>query len=298
MALQMKHAQAHMMRSRASCVVPKASLQTSRRQLLLGTGAALLLPAFPGIALAKNLPAVDPSIYADAAKVEAAARAGLRKVITGENAGNLVRMAFHDAGTWDALKQTGGADGSLRLELDQPENGGLKYGQAILTRAREDMDEAGKAITWADLYQLAGAEAVEVTGGPKIKVVLGRRDTGAPNPGGQLPSPAMNAQELIDLFVRNGYTATDVVALSGSHTLGASRKTKPKGPMDATPATFDNTYFKLLLSGGGAFPSDRTLAQDPQTRPIVEKYAKDQKAFFDDFASAYIKMGYKGFKTA
>jgi hypothetical protein len=33
------------------------------------------------------------------------------------------------AGTWDAIKQTGGADGSLRLELAQAENGGLKYGQ-------------------------------------------------------------------------------------------------------------------------------------------------------------------------
>ena len=47
-----------------------------------------------------------------------------------------------------------------------------------------------------------------------------------------------------------------------------------------TPTKFDNQYFKLLLEGGGAFFSDRTLVEDPETRAIVEKYARDQSAFF------------------
>jgi hypothetical protein len=39
--------------------------------------------------------------------------------------------------------------------------------QAILERAKASIDGP---ITWADLYQLAGAEAVALTGGPQIKV--------------------------------------------------------------------------------------------------------------------------------
>ena len=44
-----------------------------------------------------------------------------------------------------------------------------------------------------DIYQLAGAEAVKVTGGPDIRVPLGRRDVAVPNSEGRScwPSPAL-----------------------------------------------------------------------------------------------------------
>lgn len=38
----------------------------------------------------------------------------------------LLRLVFHDAGTYAAATGDGGANGSLLFELDRPENRGLK----------------------------------------------------------------------------------------------------------------------------------------------------------------------------
>ena len=40
----------------------------------------------------------------------------------------LLRLVFHDAGTFDKASNSGGSNGSIRLELDRPESGGLKRG--------------------------------------------------------------------------------------------------------------------------------------------------------------------------
>jgi cytochrome c peroxidase len=37
-------------------------------------------------------------------------------------------------------------------------------------------------------------------------------------------------------------------------------------------------------------PADLALIKDPKFREIVDIYAKDKKAFFDDFASAFGKL--------
>lgn len=158
-----------------------------------------------------------------------------------------------------------------------------------------------KPLTDADFVQVAGAVAVEITGGPKIDVPLGRPDSKSKSgdPAGQLPSNKLNAAELIALFSRNGYSTRDLVALSGAHSIGFSRVNDPKGSMTKEPGKFSNDYFKLLLDGGGAFFSDRTLvADDAGTRAIVVEYARDEKKFFDDFAAAYVRMGLKGLDVA
>lgn len=59
-----------------------------------------------------------------------------------------------------------------------------------------------------------------------------------------------------------------------------------------TPATFDNQYYINLLSGEGLLQSDHVLVTgDYQTREIVETYAADPVAFFEDFKQSMVKMG-------
>lgn len=63
----------------------------------------------------------------------------------------------------------------------------------------------------------------------------------------------------------------------------------------ATPTTFDNQYYINLLSGEGLLPSDQTLVNgNDQTRQIVETYAENPYAFFEDFKNSMLKMGSLG----
>jgi L-ascorbate peroxidase len=45
-------------------------------------------------------------------------------------------------------------------------------------------------------------------------------------------------------------------------------------------------------------PSDKALLSDPSFRPLVEKYAADEDAFFADYAEAHLKLSELGFAEA
>lgn len=64
--------------------------------------------------------------------------------------------------------------GSIRFkqELDVKYNGGLSKAILILEKIKVKYD----TISWADLIQMAGALAVELSGGPVIDMVYGRKD--------------------------------------------------------------------------------------------------------------------------
>ena len=51
------------------------------------------------------------------------------------------------------------------------------------------------------------------------------------------------------------------------------------------PDQFEDSTGKLMM-----LPSDMVLVQDPKFKTIVEIYAKDENAFFADFASAFSKL--------
>lgn len=143
-----------------------------------------------------------------------------------------------------------------------------------------------------------------------------------------MPSPRANASSLIDLFARFDLSIKDLVALSGSHSIGNGRcfsivhrlynqsdtglpdpSIEPKyrqkldklcplggdgnvtGDLDFTPHIFDNQYFKDLVNGRGFLNSDETLFTFPKTRGYVQWYSKNQAEFFRDFVEGMIKMG-------
>uniref|UniRef100_A0A453Q733 L-ascorbate peroxidase n=1 Tax=Aegilops tauschii subsp. strangulata TaxID=200361 RepID=A0A453Q733_AEGTS len=236
-----------------------------------------------------------------------------------------VRLGWHDSGTYDKnieeWPQRGGADGSLRFdpELSHGANAGLTNALKLI----QPIKDKYPGITYADLFQLASATAIEEAGGPKLPMKYGRVDITAPEqcpPEGRLPDagPRLPAEHLREVFYRMGLDDKEIVALSGAHTLGRSRPDrsgwgKPEtkytkdGPGEpggqswtAEWLKFDNSYFKDIKEQRDqellVLPTDAALFDDPSFKVYAEKYAEDQEAFFKDYAEAHAKLSNLGAK--
>ncbi|XP_011624374.1 probable L-ascorbate peroxidase 6, chloroplastic isoform X2 [Amborella trichopoda] len=237
----------------------------------------------------------------------------------------MVRLGWHDAGTYnkniEEWPQRGGANGSLRfeIELKHAANAGLVNALKLL----QPIKEKYSGVTYADLFQLASATAIEEAGGPKIPMKYGRVDANGPDQcpeEGRLPDagPPSPADHLRDVFYRMGLNDKDIVALSGAHTLGRSRpersgwgKPETKYTKDGPGAPggqswtvqwlkFDNSYFKDIKEKRDedllVLPTDAVLFEDPSFKEYAEKYASDQDAFFKDYAEAHAKLSNLGAK--
>lgn len=222
----------------------------------------------------------------------------IRRVVTKGKAAGVLRLVFHDAGTFELDDNTGGINGSIVYELERPENGGLKRSLKVLEKAKIKVDEI-QPVSWADMIAVGGSEAVSMCGGPTIPVVLGRLDSMQPDPEDKLPPESLNASGLKECFQRKGFSTQELVALSGAHTIGS------KGFGD--PFTFDNAYYKILLekpwrsttskmTSMVGLPSDHALVEDDECLRWVKEYAEDQDKFFRDFTNAYIKLVNSGAK--
>ncbi|KAH7520514.1 peroxidase 17 [Ziziphus jujuba] len=249
------------------------------------------------------------------------------------SAASVMRFQFHDC-------FVNGCDASMLLD-DTPNMLGEKLSLANINslRSYEVVDEIKEAlekacpgvVSCADIIIMASRDAVYLTGGPYWEVKLGRLDSLTASQKASdavMPSPRSNATYLIDLFSRFNLSVKDLVALSGSHSIGKGRcfsimfrlynqsgtglpdpaidprfreelkklcppdvdQNVTKG-LDATPLKFDNQYFKDLVSGRGFLNSDQTLFTTPQTREFVMQYSINQELFFDDFAKGMEKMG-------
>ncbi|KAG2579943.1 hypothetical protein PVAP13_6NG303600 [Panicum virgatum] len=142
---------------------PRSSWHYRRREF----ASAILLPFL--------LPHVDVSSAAETYN-ESIIRSGVRTVLTKAKAAGVLRLVFHDAGTFDVSDKSGGMNGSIIYEVDRPENTGLNRSIKILGKAKSGIDDIQK-VSWADLIAVAGAEAVALCGGPEIPVRLGRLDS-------------------------------------------------------------------------------------------------------------------------
>ncbi|KAJ4874300.1 hypothetical protein Rs2_39318 [Raphanus sativus] len=237
----------------------------------------------------------------------------------------LVRLGWHDAGTYNKniedWPQRGGANGSLRFEpeLKHAANAGLVDALKLI----EPLKEKYANISYADLFQLASATAVEEAGGPEIPMKYGRVDVSAPEQcpeEGRLPDagPPSPADHLREVFYRMGLNDKEIVALSGAHTLGRSRPERSGWGKPETKYTkagpgepggqswtvkwlkFDNSYFKDIKEKRDedllVLPTDAALFEDPSFKNYAEKYAEDPAAFFKDYAEAHAKLSNLGAK--
>jgi L-ascorbate peroxidase len=245
-----------------------------------------------------------PTVSEDYQKAIEKAKRKLRGLIAEKNcAPIMLRLGWHAAGTFDCKSKTGGPFGTMRhsAELAHGANSGLD----IAIRLIEPIKEQFPTISYADFHQLVAVVAVEVTGGPEIPFHPGREDKPEPPPEGRLPDATKGADHLRVVFGEQmGLSDKDIVALSGAHTLGRCHKERSgfEGPWTSNPLIFDNSYFKELLSGEKEgllqLPSDKTLLTDPAFRPLVEKYAVDEDAFFADYSEAHLKLSELGFADA
>ncbi|OVA02822.1 heme peroxidase [Macleaya cordata] len=82
------------------------------------------------------------------------------------------RLAWFDALDYDINTNTGGVNGSIRNSQRVQTDWCMKQGIQMF----ESLKMEYPRITYADLIQLGGVVAVEVTGGPTIDFVPGRKD--------------------------------------------------------------------------------------------------------------------------
>lgn len=256
--------------------------------------------------------------------LDQAARAAVSSTIISKK-GNVcpfaVRLAWHASGTYDAYDTNpataGGSDGAtMRFpeECSDGANAGLALMQEILKPVKKQFPN----MSYADLWTMAGTQAVKLVGGPDVPFRYGRKDhpdsTTCP-PNGRLPDAAQGAQHLRDVFYRMGFDDKAIVALSGAHTLGSCHRLRSgfDGPWTTNPLKFDNEYFKNLLElkwtkrmwdGPEQYedpsgklmmlPTDMALIEDEKFLPYVKLYAADEQAFFKDFAEAFGALIAKG----
>lgn len=85
-------------------------------------------------------------------------------------------------------------------EMRDGPNVGLDQMQAIL----QSIKDKHPGVSCADIWTLAGAEAIKASGGPEIPFNFGRTDAAGPEscpPNGRLLNPLQDAQHLRDVLI-------------------------------------------------------------------------------------------------
>ncbi|KAL3358646.1 hypothetical protein AABB24_015647 [Solanum stoloniferum] len=240
---------------------------------------------------------------------------------------SLLRLHFHDC-------FVNGCDASVLLDNTSnftgektagPNSGSIRGFDVIDTIKTQVESSCAGIVSCADILAVAARDSVVKLGGPSWTVLLGRRDSTTASlsaANSNLPGPTSSLSALISSFSNKGLTAREMVALSGSHTIGQARCTTFRtrlyneaninasfattvkancpqsggdnnlSPLDITsPTSFDNAYYKNLQIQKGLLHSDQVLFNGGSTDSIVNTYSSNSATFSTDFANAMVKMG-------
>ncbi|KAM0917466.1 hypothetical protein ACQ4PT_009501 [Festuca glaucescens] len=237
---------------------------------------------------------------------------------------SLLRLHFHDCFGCDAsvlLDDTASFTG----EKGAGPNAGSLRGLEVIDKIKMLLEfMCPRTVSCADILTVAARDSVVRLGGPSWAVQLGRRDAttaSASLASSDLPGPNSNLNDLLTAFSKKGLSTTDMVALSGAHTIGRAQCQNYRNriytdtdidgafaaflrggcpqaggdgnlaPLDASsPNTFDNGYFSGLLSRQGLLHSDQALYDGGSTDDLVRTYASNNDQFGSDFAAAMVKL--------
>uniref|UniRef100_A0A2N9HL22 peroxidase n=1 Tax=Fagus sylvatica TaxID=28930 RepID=A0A2N9HL22_FAGSY len=206
-----------------------------------------------------------------------------------------------------------------------PNNNSLRGFNVIDTIKSQLENLCPNTVSCADILAVAARDSVVALGGTNWTVQLGRRDSTTASlsaANSNIPAFTLNLSGLISAFSNKGFTAKEMVALSGSHTIGQARCTVFRArlynenninssyatslksncpstggdnnlaPLDVTsPTSFDNAYFSNLLNNQGLLHSDQQLFNGGSTDSQVNAYSSNMGTFLADFANAMVKMG-------
>ncbi|KAI4335397.1 hypothetical protein L6164_014042 [Bauhinia variegata] len=253
-----------------------------------------------------------------------------------------LRLFFHDCFVRGCDVSVLLASPNGKAEKDHPDDlslAGDGFDTVIKAKAAVDSDpQCRNKVSCADILALATRDVVNLTGGPFYDVELGRRDgriSTIASVQHSLPLADFNLDQLNSLFMSHGLSQTDMIALSGAHTIGFSHcarfskriynfspanridptlnfayalqlremcpiKVDPRIAINMDPVTpqkFDNQYFKNLQQGKGLFTSDQVLFTDARSKDTVNLFASNEQAFNNAFITAITKLGRVGVKT-
>ncbi|GMN26664.1 hypothetical protein TIFTF001_001384 [Ficus carica] len=171
-------------------------------------------------------------------------------------AASLLRLHFHDC-------FVNGCDGSILLDGEDGEkfaipNRNSARGYEVIDTIKSAVEsECSGVVSCADILTLAARDSVLLSGGRLWKVLLGRRDGLVANQTGAntaLPFPSESLENIITKFVNVGLNITDVVALSGGHTIGLAKC-----------AAFSNRLFDFNGTGSPDVTLETTMLSDLQS---------------------------------
>ncbi|XP_019419108.1 PREDICTED: peroxidase A2-like [Lupinus angustifolius] len=288
---------------------------------------------------------LDPSFYKNTcSNVHSIVREVIRNVSKSDPRmlGSLIRLHFHDCFVQ-------GCDASILLndtativseQSAAPNNNSIR-GLDVVNQIKTAVENACPGIvSCADILALAAEISSVLAHGPDWKVPLGRRDSLNANQtlaNQNLPPPTFNLTQLKSAFANQGLNTSDLVALSGAHTIGRAKCSSfigrlynfsntgnpdptlnttllqtlqalcpNNGPgtnltnLDlTTPDTFDNNYYSNLQSQNGLLETDQVLfsTSGADTIAVVNNFINNQTLFYEKFKASMIKMGNIGVLT-
>ncbi|KAG2696271.1 hypothetical protein I3760_07G050800 [Carya illinoinensis] len=219
-------------------------------------------------------------------------------------AASLLRLHFHDCfvqGCDASLLLD--SRGSLVSEKRSNPNRNSARGFEVLDEIKSALEkECPLTVSCADIVALAARDSTILAGGPSWEVPLGRRDSRGASLSGSnnnIPAPNNTFQTILTKFKRQGLNVVDLVALSGSHTIGDARCTTFRQRLysqllGATSKQCDGVFRCTVHcfclhpqhQSGNVLP-DSTLDQSyaAQLRTRCPRSGGDENLFFLDFVS-------------
>ncbi|XP_037483539.1 peroxidase 2-like isoform X2 [Triticum dicoccoides] len=278
---------------------------------------------------------LSPRFYATScSRALAIIRRGVAAAVRSERrmGASLLRLHFHDCFVQgcDAsvlLSDTATFTGEQGAAPNKKDAGSIR-GMNVIHNIKAQVEAVCRqTVSCADILAVAARDSVVALGGPSWTVPLGRRDSTTASlslANSDLPPPSFDVANLTSNFAAKGLSVTDMVALSGAHTIGQAQCQnfrdrlynetnidtafatslkancpRPTGsgdsslaPLDTTtPNSFDNAYYRNLMSQKGLLHYDQVLINDGGTAGLVRTYSSGSARFNRDFMAAMVRMG-------